>query len=69
MPSYLSGLLYFIIGCFVPKLAPNIGQNAHCTICKSVAFIAMGVTEKCAYWYNICFSARTNNLDDFYIVD
>ena len=53
MPSYLSGVLCFIIGCFVPKRAhASIGQNAHFTICKSVAFIAMAVTfmsEKLAY--------------------
>ena len=44
MPSYISGMLCFIIGGFVPKRAPSIGQNAHFTICKSVAFIAMAVT-------------------------
>ena len=44
MPSYLSVVLCFIIGCFVPKRAPSIGQNAHFAICKSVAFIAMAVT-------------------------
>ena len=44
MPSYLSGVLCFIIGCFLPKRAPSIGQNAHFTICESVAFIAMAVT-------------------------
>ena len=53
MPSYLSGVLCFIIGCFVPKRAhASIGQNAHFTICKSVAFIAMAVifmSEKFAY--------------------
>ena len=52
MPSYLSGVLCFIIGRFSPKRAPSIGQNAHFTICKSVAFIAMAVTfmsEKNAY--------------------
>ena len=52
MPSYLSGVLCVIIGCFLPKRAPSIGQNAHFAICKSVAFIAMAVTfmsEKFAY--------------------
>ena len=52
MPSYLSGVLCFISECFVQKRAPSIGQNAHFTISKSVAFIDMAVTfmsEKFAY--------------------
>ena len=55
MPSYLSGGVVFIIGCFVPKRAhASIGQNAHFTICKSVAFIAMEATLSDIYVRKIC---------------
>ena len=55
MPSYLSGVLCFIIGCFVPKRAhASIGQNAHFTICK----IAMEATLSDIYVRKICIFVK-----------
>ena len=55
MPSYLNGAPCPIPGRFAPKRAPSMGQNAHFAICKSVAFIAIGmaVTFISEYWH-IC---------------